>query len=681
MCYDLSRSSFFGGSSEKGLNLTRFFGIALLLLTSAVGCLQKAHPQIKIWFLEVEREGGYWVGPNFLANLGLNPKGDSPPAISLSLEGNDVPLLPLRTSAGWGFFFFTQYHRTRYSSYNPLKLEVGKSGPQIANSGFCPPPSVKPLPWALHFIHLEEDLYYLPQAELEIPWLWKPLYAPGKLAFTLNLTDALEGPVTITVQIWSHSDFPSKPDHELQMWWDETLIGKWQWDGMGVYQFQAHTELNKNYAKHELTLESSLPLGTKASVLWVDYIEVIYRRIVKPEGEMWLAEGEALKVEGSSPWTYAIDVTNPLEVKGCLIPSDGVISTVPGHRYWIGNPQKAMTPTGIRPSTSFNPNKLDEVEYLVIAPEGFHKTLVPLLEHRERQGLRVGLVEPKAIYDSFSGGRADPQAICSLVNSLPSLRYLLIVGDGTAVPGGYDGPSGKFLVVSPFTRTREIGETPADVLLGTNNANEPVVAVGRLPATSPRELAFMVDKILDWENSGESLSFLLVYDDGPEFKSVAEEIKRTVEAKGFNANFAQDRSEVLKSLNTKGKTAVVYFGHASLTRLGDEGILRIEDAQGVAEPALITVWGCLAAHFVHPHQESLAEAWLRSPNKAVAFLGPAGATTLAEQKPLALAFYHALGQEQRIGDAWLKALKELKGSQVILSYILLGDPAMLIGSY
>ncbi|MCS7287077.1 MAG: C25 family cysteine peptidase [Anaerolineae bacterium] len=677
MCYDLSWSSLPEASPEKRLKLTGFLKIALLLLMLAVGCSPNALPESQIWFLEVEKEGGYWLSPDFLADLGLHPEGDSPPAFSLSLEGNNVPLLFLRTPAGWGVFFYTPHYPTRYSSRTALKLEAGKKGAQIDLDGICPSPSVELSRGALSSIHLEEDKRYLPQAELEIPWLWDALYAPETLTFTVSLTEALPGPLTVTLQIWSHTAFPSTPDHELEMRWDGNLIGRWQWDGTGVYQFQARAELKDESTEHELTLESSLPPGTEASVLWVDYVEILYRRIVRPSGEIWLAEGEALKVEGNTSGIYAIDVTDPLDARGCHIPPDGVISTVPGHRYWIGDPQQAITPIEARPAFPLNPDGLKDVEYLVIAPPEFHKTLAPLMDLRKSQGLKVGLAEPRAIYDSFGEGRADPEAIRSLISSLPSLRYLLIVGDGTAVPEGYDGSLGKLLVVSPFTRTREIGETPADVLLGMKDG-EPSVAVGRLPAASPDELTYMVNKTIHWERSGGTFYLLLVYDDEPEFMRAAEEIGQGVKEAGFYVEFASGRSEVLEILNRKKRVMLGYFGHASLTGFGDEGILKAEDAQDVIEPILVTAWGCLAAHFVHPSQESMAEAWLRSRRGAVVFLGPSGATALVEQRPLALAFYQALSQEKRLGDAWLRALKAQKGSPIIWGYALLGDPALFI---
>lgn len=680
MRHDLSRSFLPEAIPEKRLRFAGFLVIAFLLLTSAIGCTHNAPPQSKTWFLEVEKEGGYWLGPDFFTNLGLNPEGDSPPDVSLSLEGINLPLLPLRTPAGWGVFFFAPHRSTRYSSRTALKLEVDKRGAHMAYSGFCPSPAIAPLSGALSLVHLEENARYLPQAELDAPWLWEVLYAPANLSFTINLTEALTGPIIITLQLWSHTDFPSEPDHELRIWWDGKLLEKWQWDGTGVYQFQARTELNDKSPEHELTLEALLPPGTEASVLWVDYIEILYRRIVKPTGEVWLAEGEALKVEGDISGAYVVDVTDPLEVKGCLIPPDGAISTVPGHRYWIGNPYEAMAPVEIRPAHSLSLNELEGIEYLAIAPLEFQGALAPLLELRKSQGLKVGLVEPRAIYDSFSGGRVDPQAIRSLIRSLPSLRYLLIAGDGTAIPGGYDGSSGKYLVVSPFTRTLEIGETPADVLLGMNDLGEPEVAVGRLPAASPNELAYMVDKISRWERLDESPYLLFAYDDEPEFKRAAEEIGREIRAAGFNVEFAPGRSEILESLNSGRKTMLGYFGHASLTGFGDEGILKSDDAQDIAGPVLITAWGCLAAHFVHPSQESIAEAWLRSSGGTVAFLGPTGATTLNEQRPLALALYQALSQEKRLGDAWLRALKAQKGFPIIWGYVLLGDPALLIGN-
>jgi hypothetical protein len=628
------------------------------------------------WFVEVEREGGYWLGPEVLSKLGFDPLRDSFPPLTLTFANHQIPILPQKTPSGWGFFFFAPHQPSRYSGRTAFRLEKGRT-PSIIT---CPkeeslPLEANPSQSALAFLHLEEDNRYLPQAEAEIPWLWAPLYAPGSLTFTITLTEPVSGPVTVTLRIWSHSSFPPAPDHLLRLWWDNRLVGEWEWDGMGMKEFEAGWKEEETSTNHTLVLENLLPEKVEASVIWLDSLEIAWQRKVEVDGSEWEALGQALKVEKVPPGAYAFDITEPLHPQGCPIPPDGLIPTYPGHRYWIGIPQRAPAPEGVRPAKPLHREEFSGVEYLAIAPPDFHSALLPLLDYRRKEGLKVGLADPQAIYDSFGDGRPSPEAIRKFVMGLPSLRYLLLVGDASSEPGGYDG--GALRVVTPFTRTSVLGETPADILLGIGPSGEMKVAVGRFPASSSESLALMVNKTLRWEREQNRPTVLLLWDDEPEFQTAAEEVSRLLEPSGLPIRLAETRTQALEALGG-GPVWLNYFGHGSLTGFGDERILEAKDSSKWREPALVAAWSCLAAHFIHPAQESMAEAWLRSPGGAVAFIGPVGETPLAAQMPFALAFYRAILQGKRLGDAWLEALKSGNSQDVAFGYVLLGDPALRV---
>jgi hypothetical protein len=144
----------------------------------------------------------------------------------------------------------------------------------------------------------------------------------------------------------------------------------------------------------------------------------------------------------------------------------------------------------------------------------------------------------------------------------------------------------------------------------------------------------------------------------------------------FDAGNGAGRQDLLQTLE-HGPVWLNYTGHGSLTVLCDEGLLRLEDGGSWRDPALVVAWTCLAAHYVHPTQESIGEAWLRSPQGgAVAFLGPVGETTSVEQGPFLRAFYGALDEQSRLGDAWVAALRAGLSDDVRWGYTLLGDPAL-----
>lgn len=682
-------------------------GLVLLLLLAACAAPPVPTPAVEpgVWFVEVEREGGCWLDPETIRTLGADPLGETPPRLRLSWAGRPVPYLPLRTDEGWGLFFFAPDRSTRYTRRTAFRLEVDTPGETI--------PLGEPLAAAsspaggLASLRWEQDRRYLPQADAEIPWFWEPLYAPGAVTHTLVLAGALSGPVTVTLHLWSHTAFPADPDHLLRLRWDNRTVGEWEWDGQGMQHLTASWEEGQPEGEHTLAIETPALPGVDVAMVWLDGWDVTYRRRVGASGAdfpvcrsgtVWQAEGAALRVEETGPGVHLLDVTDPFSPLNLgSVPAGGLVETVPAHRYWIGRPEESPQPLAVRPARVVGQvADLSYLSYLVLAPPEFHASLQPLLEHRRSQGLEAAVVDPQAVYDTFGSGRPDPEAVRGLVQSLPALRYLLLVGDGTAEPWGYDGEAGALRVVAPLTRTTHLGETPADSLLGTDRQGQSVVAVGRFPAASPNEVSAIVEKTIRWETQEHLPTALLLSDDEPEFTAVVEEIASLLPAgsqvQRLDAGDDGSREEALEALR-RGPVWLNYAGHGSLTLLGDEGILTVEDGETWREPALVVAWTCLAAHFIHPTQASMAEVWLRSPRGgAVAFLGPVGETTTGEQAPFVGAFYRALLEKERLGDAWLaalrlrpstgsghcsgQALQEDGPQDVTWGYVLLGDPAL-----
>jgi len=666
-----------------------WIGLGLLLLLAA--CARSSPtpaPALTpgVWFVEVDGEGGYWLGAAPLETLGLDPQADDPPTLRLSIGDQEVPTLPLRSDDGWGVFFFAPDRATRHTQRTALRLETAVSAPLISPS---PPLRVSPSPRlplsaspCFFTLHLEQDTRYLPQAEVTTPWFWEPLYAPQTVTHTLFLTDALPGPLTVTLRLWSHTASPANPDHRLRLRWDGAVVGEWQWDGVGVQELTASWE-GTGGEEHALSIETPSVEGVDVAVVWLDGWDVTYPRRVRADGTVWQAEGSALAVESAPPGARLLDVTAPQAVLDLgLLPADGAAATVPGHRYWLGVPQDAPAPLVVRPALAVDAAALELVDYLVLAPPAFQPPLQPLLEQRRAQGLTVAVVAPQAVYDRFGAGQPDPAALRALVQGLPALRYLLVVGDASVEPGGSDGAAGALRVVAPLTRTTNIGETPADGLLGMDEQGQPLVAVGRFPASSPDDVAVMVERTLRWEALETPPTVLLVSDNEPEFPALNEEIGALLPAglsvQRVSSGDEGSRDGLLGEL-AAGPAWLSFVGHGSLTRLCDESILTIEDGAAFRQPTVVVAWTCLAAHFAHPTQESLAEVWLRAPRGGVvAFLGPVGETTTGEQGAFAQAFYRALPSSDHLGDAWLAALQAGASPDVRHGYVLLGDPALRV---
>jgi hypothetical protein len=528
---------------------------------------------------------------------------------------------------------------------------------------------------ALTTVTWEQDERYLPQALTDVPWFWQPIYAPGDLAYTLPLTDAQPGPITVTVRLWSHTNFPPYPDHRLVLHWDGKQVGEKEWGGQGMQAVTASWVEETALGEHTLTLETPATSEKGVAVVWIDGIDVTYRKAVTVG--IYRAEGAAISL--TKPEERVLDVTDPWSpVDLGTGEGTGRVATEAGGTYWVGTPEVAQVPK-LRPAQELAEEGLAGVEYLAIAPPDYQDALRPLLDAREEGGLITAVVTPQSVYDALGTGRPDPKALQALVRSLPSLRYLLLVGDASVQPWAYD-EGGNTRVVAPFVRTAVLGETAADGLLGTDEAGEPIVAVGRLPAESPSDVTAMVEKTLLWEE-GPLPTPVLVSDDEGEFTTSVEEFALLIpggqEAPWVDLGEENSRESLFTALSA-GPAWLTYNGHGSLTRLGDEAILTVEDGNEWDAPMLGVAWTCLAAHYTHPQQISMAEAWLRRPEGGVvAFIGPVGETTTFEQRPFAEAFYRAVPEVEHLGDAWLRALQIDGGSDdVRWGFALLGDPAL-----
>ncbi len=652
----------------------------LLLALLIGGCTaQAADPPTAspsdVWFVELAQPGATWLSPQTLRDLGLDPAADLAPTLRLSMGERDLPYLPLQSRPGWGVLFFAPNGATRHTERTVVRLEPGVAGDRMPSqpAGTTAPPAP-----ALATATGEQDTRYLPQATADVPWFWEPIYTPGALEQTVVLTDAQSGAIAATVRLWSHTGFQPQPDHRAVLAWDGAPVGEWTWSGQGMQTLTATWPVEEPGGEHTLTLETPALVEDKVAVVWIDGWEIAYLRQVT-QG-LYTATGDALL---APPDARALDVTDPLAPLDLgAVPETGVIGTTSGNRYWIGSPEQAQTPVALRPAALLETDTLSATEYLVIAPPAFQPPVQPLVDHREASGLNVAVISPQSIYDTLGTGQPDPASLRALIQTLPDLRYALLVGDATTEPWGYDGDDGALRVVTPFTRTAVLGETPADAILGADSDDRQRVAIGRFPAESVAEVEAMVAKTLAWEANAGEVSPVLLNDDEREFVSALDALTDLIpEADASPRLDAGDptcRDTLLTTLGD-GPRVLTYSGHGSLRQLGDEGVLLIEDGAAWKDPSVVVAWTCLAAHFTHTRQRSMAEVWLAQPQGGVAaFLGPVGETTTSEQRPYAAAFYAALQETPRLGDAWLTALQISGSRDVRWGFTILGDPALYL---
>ena len=159
----------------------------------------------------------------------------------------------------------------------------------------------------------------------------------------------------------------------------------------------------------------------------------------------------------------------------------------------------------ILPSVTWNGESV-----AVICPPMFRKVLEPWVHYRMNQGYKVYVLEEPKPRPENGNRTPSPQflklRIRALVQSDPSVKYLLLIGDAT--PEVVSEPTAserlipaarvKALVISDFGKEKDIATD--NYYADLSDDNMPELAVGRLTADTAEELSTMIAKIIRYEN-------------------------------------------------------------------------------------------------------------------------------------------------------------------------------------
>jgi hypothetical protein len=449
----------------------------------------------------------------------------------------------------------------------------------------------------------------------------------------------------------------------------------------------------------------------------LDWIELTYpRELVLDEGELAFAgQAEAYDLATSGELAALWDITDPAapvalsayERQGGRVrfASDGT-----PRRFLAAATAGLRRPAAITPVPGGDLRDLPSgADLIIVTVPQFRAALEPLVAARQKQGLRVAVVDVEQIDDTFSAGEPGPEAIRAFVQYVrahwpaPAPRYLLLAGDASYDPRGYLGGTEKDFIPTQMVRTAFSGWTASDVwyALPDDSATAlPALAVGRLPSQTPEQLATMVAKTLEYERVDRTATWrhdaLVVADnDEPGF---AEEAKafgdqltgyqaRAITVEGDGAGTRQELAQAF----AQGTGLLGYFGHGSVELWAQEKILAVDDVAKLTNreklPIVFTVT-CLSGLFQHPIKPSLGETLVRAKNGgAVAALVPSSAAILTDQRVLAQGLAVALGASagtdgpKTLGDAVLAAQQSITNAsggvrEVLLTFNLLGDPTL-----
>lgn len=342
-------------------------------------------------------------------------------------------------------------------------------------------------------------------------------------------------------------------------------------------------------------------------------------------------------------------------------------------------------------------NAGNEADFVIVTANELSESAVNLATMRQAQGLKTKVVLVDDLFDEFSFGRRDPNAVKQFLKTATTKwatkpQYALLFGDSS-----YDARNNLGLSV---TRDRvptksvdtETMETSSDSWLADfDNDGAEDIALGRLPVGNASEAAAAVEKLARFDAQSARLekTNVLVADSGFEDYSVNLQTLLPRDVISFRVDRsamtdAETHQNIVEQLN-RNPLLVTYTGHGSQSVWAASSVFNSTDAAGLTNNKLsfYLLMNCLNGYTHQPTGESLAEVLFKSPNGAVAVWTSSGATQPGSQAVISQAFTNfafnaKAGKSLRIGDV-TKAAKRASGdTDVRRTWQLIGDPTVFI---
>jgi len=567
--------------------------------------------------------------------------------------------------------------------------------------------------------HFEEDRFLFSMTQMPDDfYFWAGIVSGfGDVSvqtFPLDLSGHAGGDVHLKVRLMGWSSSTNDPDHLARFAFNGAEVGTLAFDG----QEAAEADLTIPAAavatgENALTVEGMLQDGRSESFFVVDWIEASFACAVAPVPETLqgqvaglaavsaaaFAEPVAVVLDAAGNPTWIADETGALPAKAWAVAASDVRCAVAE-----AGAVTALSPEPTAAAAWFMA-ATNAIDYLVIAPRDLAATAQTLADFRNSQGLRAGVAIFEDVCDLLAHGVRTPQAIPALLRHATATwatapQMVVLAGNGNYDYLGVQ--AGEANLLPPLLVQTPAGVCASDGLLADLGGDErPDVAIGRLPARTPEELAAMIAKIEAYEagfGSAWQNELRLAADKADSIGSFAADNARLAELvqapHAVAARLDLDetaiepaRAEFLDWFNA-GAGFIHYAGHGGMKNLGAQNLLtwtNVAEMSNPERPPVVVTLTCLAARYEVPATDSLGEALLRRVGGgAVAVLGPSGLSRNAPATELGEAFYRAilLEGEGRLGLAFLKARRALPESlfskETLAVYNLLGDPALRV---
>jgi len=652
--------------------------------------------------------------------------------IAVEWEGDDDTTF----EPGEAFLFYAEPRSNRWSTTDSIRI-TAEQYPGLRMSSRNANPTGSPAsPWVRET--WEENNIYTPDCFCgQLPagrdgdrWTWADLKNPGSptFSYTFKCPADPSHPTRLTLWLIGYTSSLQNPDHKVEVYLNSLHLGAVQWDGK--------TAITATFTipARALTLPSTLTLtlpgipSVAVEGAWLDAFALDY--VPDPQLSAHqiafsteLSNGPSgpskftVRLAGSPPFR-AYEVTNPqapVKLSSFAIQGNNVTIGDPGgslRHYFVTDTEGVMSPVRIR-----KPEPLPEpgADYLIISHPDFLSALSPLVSLRGSQGLKVKVANLQSIYDHYSNGLPDPEAIRAFLADAyrtwnPRPLYVLLVGDGTIDPKRFRSDSQPTYLPPYLAEAGPEGEEiPADNRYACvdGNDNLPDMLIGRLPARSAGEARAMVEKIVAYETSplpGEWNARILFVADNPDyagdFHAWTDEGYSLVKepfvgirlycsgSDPSNPSICQDvartREKLLREWN-QGALFVSWMGHSSWHQWEHGNLFHLNDIPSLTNSRRLPVvleMTCFTGFFARPDIAVLDEELVRAPAiGAIAAFGPSMHAFSPAHRELLYGFMEDFFEngQTRLGQLSLNARLKVNLTAypwVMDVYHLFGDPAL-----
>jgi hypothetical protein len=700
--------------------------------------------------LQVAQAGLQEIGYDDLVRAGVNPTDGDPRTWQMYRQQQPLPSLVLgeedgRFDPGDVLLFYAPAENPQHSPYTVYWLVAGSTpGLRVSRR----PVLSDPAPLLSSFqdtIHLEKQLVY--RSEFAAPtvqgrpdhWFWVSLRpqrnGPGRQTLSFALPPIAEGPVTARLRLRLLGR--EEGTVRVRLWLRDYPIGSFSLRGQTLFTYETdfpHALLQTGENRLRIEVEG---VGGTTNTVFLDWIEIVcVRRLTAVAGRL------SFRPDWPGPWQIwleGLDATTQLwDVSDPLRPVAMLGFQVEAESGRVGFVSETVKPTAVegvarlslyeaatqagrgRPTVMAAPvfdelsSPTNRADYLILAPEVLLGPAQRLAAHRARQGLAAKGVSLEAIYDEFSAGQPDPEAIRAFLATAltrwrpPVPAYVVLLGDGHYDPLNYLGTGRNLFPV--FLRDLDpwLGEVADEnqfaAVLGTDRV--PDLMVGRLPVGDVAEAEALVDKLIAYDGlpAGQPWQnrLLLVADNADsagDFALLSEHIAELVAALwqverlyyGVNYASAAALRERLLAAWSEGVLIVNYSGHGQVGEWGAEQFLaqrNLSALQNSGRPAVVLAMASLSGIFYRPGVRSLQEELLLLPDGrgAIGYVASTGYGIGVGNALVNEGFIAAFHQERppTLGEATLTGRVHLFTQGYAYSaflvdlFALFGDPATRI---